>query len=144
MCPRGLANSGKTYWHSMSSICSLYAFLLSKRSANVPTICKAPSFCLGSAFGDVKTCIIKCTVFCNMSFLCLHEVCSNDWAAVTGDTKSSNISNFTRMYSYGSVFQSSSSACEYDRIGNSTSCTIANMCGFRNFQQKAWLTPRFM
>jgi hypothetical protein len=56
------------------------------------TICKAPSFCLGSAFGDVKTCIIKCTVFCNMSFLCLHEVCSNDWAAVTGDTKSSNIS----------------------------------------------------
>jgi hypothetical protein len=37
MCPRGLANSGKTYWHSMSSICSLYAFLLSKRSANVPT-----------------------------------------------------------------------------------------------------------
>lgn len=27
-----------------------------------------------------------------MSFLCLHEVCSNDWAAVTGDTKSSNIS----------------------------------------------------
>jgi len=56
------------------------------------TICKAPSFCLGSAFGDVRTCIIKCTVFCNMSFLCLHEVCSNDWAAVTGDTKSSNIS----------------------------------------------------
>ena len=63
------------------------------------TICKAPSFCLGSAFGDVKTCIIKCTVFCNMSFRCLHEVCSNDWAAVTGDTKSSNISETRRRQS---------------------------------------------
>jgi hypothetical protein len=56
------------------------------------TICRAPSFCLGSAFGDVKTCIMKCIVFCNISFLFLHEEWSNVCAAVTGDTKSSNMS----------------------------------------------------
>jgi hypothetical protein len=35
---------------------------------------------------------MKCIVFCNISFLFLHEEWSNVCAAVTGDTKSSNIS----------------------------------------------------
>lgn len=81
----------------MDKLCNhLVKFIIcSNRAVSIHktlTICKAPSFCLGSAFGDVKTCIMKCIVFCNISFLFLHEEWSNVCAAVTGDTKSSNIS----------------------------------------------------
>lgn len=55
-------------------------------------IWRAPSFCLGSAFGLVNTSIMNCIVFGSMFFLFLQAECNRVWAAVTGDTKSSNIS----------------------------------------------------
>ncbi|CAN7978258.1 unnamed protein product [Ixodes persulcatus] len=50
---------------------------------------------------------------CSTPLRFLHTVCTRLWAAVTGDRKSSNTwrrsPNLSLMYSWGSVFHSSSS-----------------------------------
>lgn len=73
---------------------------------------RAPSFCLTSALGAVRTCNINCIVFWSMSFRFLHAECSRVCAADTGDTKSSNISvtkflmNFTFPHTHARMLKS--------------------------------------
>ena len=58
-------------------------------------MCKVPSFCMGSAFGDVKTCIMKCIVFWSMSFLSLQQEWRRVSALVTGEIHFSDIPAIT-------------------------------------------------
>lgn len=77
----------------MNLCTNLHVFLLNKF-----TICNAPSFCRGSAFGLVRTSAQNCMVFCSISFRFLHAECNKVCAAVTGDTKSSKISEMKETY----------------------------------------------
>lgn len=60
-------------------------------------MCKAPSFCLGSAFGLVRTSTQNCIVFGSIFLRFLHAECNSVCAAVIGETKSSKISETDLM-----------------------------------------------